>query len=74
MGLYQSWIFVLLRRMNQVIRENGSLHLVFEHMDCNLYQRIKDRTSFLPEAKVRNIMYQVLLVCSFIYHKERVNR
>lgn len=39
-------------------------------MDCNLYQRIKDRTSFLPEAKVRNIIYQVLLVCSFICQRK----
>lgn len=58
----------------QVIRENGSLHLVFEHMDCNLYQRIKDRTSFLPEAKVRNIIYQVLLVRWFTYQRKREDK
>jgi protein kinase len=45
-------------RLKEVIRENNELHMVFEFMEGNLYQMMKDRAKPLPESKIRNIMYQ----------------
>lgn len=47
-------------KLKEVIRENDELHLVFEHMDANLYEYIKGRTKKLPESTVRNLTYQTL--------------
>jgi len=47
-------------KLKEVIRENDELHLVFEHMDSNLYEFIKARTRALPESTVRNMMFQTM--------------
>jgi protein kinase len=47
-------------KLKEVIRENNELHMVFEYMEANLYQLMKDRQKMFPETKVRNIMYQTL--------------
>jgi protein kinase len=47
-------------KLKEVIRENDELHLVFEHMDNNLYEYIKGRVKALPESKVRNMMFQTM--------------
>jgi|Transcript_104724 protein kinase len=47
-------------KLKEVIRENDELHLVFEHMENNLYEFIKGRVKALPESKVRNVMFQTL--------------
>jgi len=47
-------------KLKEVIRENDELHLVFEHMDNNLYEYIKGRTKALPERTVRNMMFQTI--------------
>jgi len=47
-------------KLKEVIRENDELHLVFEYMDHNLYQMMKDRVKYLSETQIRNIMYQIL--------------
>jgi protein kinase len=47
-------------KLKEVIRENDELHLVFEHMESNLYEFTKNRTKMLPESKVRNVMFQIL--------------
>jgi len=38
----------------------GRLALVFELMEMNLYEAIKGRTTYLPEARVKFYMYQLL--------------
>lgn len=38
----------------------GRLALVFELMDCNMYEAIKDRKHYLSEKKVRGLMCQAL--------------
>ncbi|URD89927.1 hypothetical protein MUK42_28211 [Musa troglodytarum] len=51
-----------LRRMNhpnivklkEVIRENDMLYLVFEYMECNLYQIMKDKSKGFSESEIRN--------------------
>ena len=51
----------------QVIRENDTLYFVFEFLDQNLYQLCKDREKLLPEAKVRNIAYQMIQATHYMH-------
>ncbi|KAG5540416.1 hypothetical protein RHGRI_020584 [Rhododendron griersonianum] len=46
-------------KLKEVIRENDILYFVFEYMECNLYQLIKDRAKLFSEAEVRNWCFQV---------------
>jgi len=55
------------RPLAQVIRENDTLYFVFEFLDQNLYQLCKDREKLLPEAKVRNIAYQMLQATLYMH-------
>lgn len=47
-------------KLKEVVRENHELFFIFEHMEYNLYQVIKDRQTPLPEADIRSLMSQVL--------------
>ncbi|EEF42474.1 cyclin-dependent kinase F-4 isoform X2 [Ricinus communis] len=71
-----------LRRMNhpnivklkEVIRENDILYFVFEYMDCNLYQLIKDRVKLFPEAEVRNWCFQVFQGLAYMHQRGYFHR
>jgi serine/threonine protein kinase len=53
--------FLILVALSCVLTsENDELFFVFEYLDQNIYQMTKERKKFLPEAKIRNIMYQIL--------------
>ncbi|XP_066250527.1 serine/threonine-protein kinase MAK isoform X2 [Euwallacea similis] len=54
-------------KLKEVIRENDILYFVFEYMQENLYQLIKDRRVPYPEATVRNMLYQILQGLAFIH-------
>ena len=54
-------------KLKEVIRENDTLYFVFEYLDQNLYQLCKDREKLLPEAKVRNIAYQMLQATLYMH-------
>jgi serine/threonine protein kinase len=56
-------------KLKEVIRENDYLHLIFEFMEKNMYECMKDRTKPFPEQTVRNYSYQVLQGLSFM-HKQ----
>ena len=56
-------------KLKEVIRENDTLHMVFENLDCNLYELMKDRKKFFPESQLRNIMFQILQVILCKVHK-----
>lgn len=47
-------------KLKEVIRVNDDLYFVFEYLDQNVYQLIKDRTTDLPESQVKSIIYQTL--------------
>lgn len=47
-------------KLKEAFRVNDELHLVFEFLEENVYQLIKDRPSPLPESRIRSIIYQVL--------------
>lgn len=36
-------------KLKEVIRVNDDLYFVFEYMECNVYQLMKDRTGSMPE-------------------------
>ena len=50
-------------KLKEVIRENNQLYFVFEFMDCNLYELLKEKQRAKPpgfrDKTVRNIMFQV---------------
>ena len=56
-------------KLKEVIRENDYLHLIFEFMEKNMYECMKDRTKPFPEQTVRNYSYQVLQGLAFV-HKQ----
>ena len=56
-------------KLKEVIRENDELFFVFEYMEKNLYQMVKDRERHFPESKVRNWMYQIMQSLAFM-HKQ----
>lgn len=51
----------------EVIRQDDELYFVFEFMDGNLYEMMKKRDKHLPEAKIRNIMYQIFQGLAFMH-------
>jgi male germ cell-associated kinase len=54
-------------KLKEVIRENDELHLVFDYMDVNLYQLMKNRNKFFAETQIRNMMYQIMQSMSYIH-------
>ena len=44
-------------KLKEVIRENDELYFVFEYMNQNLYQQIKDRDRYFSETRVKNWIY-----------------
>ena len=54
-------------RLREVIRENDVLYFVFEFMQENLYELMKDRDRYFPENAIRNIIYQVLQGLSYMH-------
>ena len=49
-------------RLHEVLYDEptGRLALVFELMDCNLYDTINGRKNYIPESKVKQQTYQIL--------------
>ncbi|XP_054780400.1 serine/threonine-protein kinase MHK [Prosopis cineraria] len=56
-------------KLKEVIRENNELFFIFEYMDYNLYQLIKDRQKPFPEEEIRSFMKQVLRGLSHMHKK-----
>uniref|UniRef100_A0A2N9HLH7 Protein kinase domain-containing protein n=1 Tax=Fagus sylvatica TaxID=28930 RepID=A0A2N9HLH7_FAGSY len=47
-------------KLKDVVRENNELFFIFEYMDYNLYQIMRDRQRPFSEEEIRNFMSQVL--------------
>ncbi|CAD7703563.1 unnamed protein product [Ostreobium quekettii] len=56
-------------KLKEVIRENDELYFVFEFLECNLYQLMKDRSKLIPESRIRNWTYQIFQGLAYI-HKQ----
>lgn len=54
-------------KLKEVIRENDELYFVFEFLDGNLYELMKDRDKLIPEAKIRNFIYQILQGLAYMH-------
>jgi len=54
-------------KLKEVIRENDELFFVFEFLDCNLYQVIKDRDRYLPESRLRNWAFQIMQGLAYVH-------
>ena len=54
-------------KLKEVIRENDELYFVFEFLDCNLYQVMKDRDKLLPETRIRNWLYQIFQGLAYMH-------
>jgi protein kinase len=44
-------------KLKEVIRVNDDLYFVFEYMEQNIYQLMKDRTKDFPENQIKSIMF-----------------
>lgn len=54
-------------KLKEVIRENDILYFVFEYMQENLYQMIKDRDTHFPENTIKVVLLQILAGLSFMH-------
>ena len=54
-------------KLKEVIRENSELHFVFEFLDCNLYEVMKEQSAPMPESRVRNVVYQLMQGLAFMH-------
>ncbi|KAM9986640.1 hypothetical protein ACTFIY_011079 [Dictyostelium cf. discoideum] len=54
-------------KLLEIILERDELFFVFEYLENNLYESIKDRTKLLPETTIRNIIYQILQALHFMH-------
>ncbi|KAK2995064.1 hypothetical protein RJ640_024522 [Escallonia rubra] len=61
-------------KLKEVIRENDILYFVFEYMECNLYQLIKDRGKLFSEAEVRNWCFQVFQGLAYMHQRGYFHR
>ncbi|XP_010278819.2 PREDICTED: cyclin-dependent kinase F-4 [Nelumbo nucifera] len=61
-------------KLKEVIRENDILYFVFEYMECNLYQLMKDRGNVFSEAEVRNWCFQVFQALAYMHQRGYFHR
>ncbi|KAI6706811.1 hypothetical protein NL676_009773 [Syzygium grande] len=55
-------------KLKELIWENDILYFVFEYMECNLYQLMKDREKLFSEAEIRNWFFQVFQGLAYVHH------
>ncbi|XP_041996099.1 serine/threonine-protein kinase MHK-like isoform X1 [Salvia splendens] len=64
-----------LRRLNhpniikllEIVRQDNELFFIFEYMECNLYQIMKNQQRSLSEEEIRGLMSQVLQALSHVH-------
>ncbi|KAJ9134974.1 hypothetical protein P3X46_032202 [Hevea brasiliensis] len=61
-------------RLKEVIRENDILYFVFEYMEYNLYQLIKDREKLFSEAEIRNWCFQLFQGLAYLHQRGYFHR
>ncbi|KAL8112778.1 cyclin-dependent kinase F-4 [Apium graveolens] len=61
-------------KLKEVIRENDILYFVFEYMECNLYELMKDRRKLFSEAEVRNWCFQVFQGLAYMQQRGYFHR
>ena len=61
-------------QLYELIKSNNELHFVFEFMDKNVYQVMKDRQKPFNETQIRNIIYQTLQGLAYIHRNGYFHR
>ncbi|GAA0138929.1 non-receptor serine/threonine protein kinase [Lithospermum erythrorhizon] len=61
-------------KLKEVIRENEILYFVFEYMEINLYELMKEKGKPFSEVEVRNWCYQVLQGLSYMHQRGYFHR
>ncbi|CAI9095129.1 OLC1v1030995C1 [Oldenlandia corymbosa var. corymbosa] len=56
-------------KLKEVIREHDILYFVFEYMECNLYQLMKDRPKLFSEAELKNWCFQVFQGLAYMHQR-----
>ncbi|XP_077238176.1 cyclin-dependent kinase F-4-like isoform X2 [Tasmannia lanceolata] len=61
-------------KLKEVVRENNVLYFIFEYMECNLFQLMKDRGKLFSEAEVRNWCFQVFQALAYMHQRGYFHR
>jgi len=61
-------------QLYELIKSNNELFFVFEFMDKNVYQVMKDRQKAFNETQIRNIIYQTLQGLAYIHRNGYFHR
>ncbi|XP_065015747.1 cyclin-dependent kinase F-4-like isoform X1 [Musa acuminata AAA Group] len=61
-------------KLKEVIRENDTLYLVFEYMECNLYQLMKKRGKPFTEVEIRNWCFQIFQALAYMHQRGYFHR
>lgn len=61
-------------KLEEIVKENHELFLIFEHMDCNLYQIMRDRQRPFSESEIRTLMAQVLQGLAYMHRNGYFHR
>ncbi|XP_051119792.1 cyclin-dependent kinase F-4-like isoform X2 [Andrographis paniculata] len=61
-------------KLKEVIREHDVLYFVFEYMECNLYQLMKNRVKSFSEVEVSNWCFQVFQGLACIHRRGYFHR
>ncbi|KAI5070883.1 hypothetical protein GOP47_0013134 [Adiantum capillus-veneris] len=54
-------------KLREVIRERDHLYFIFEYMEYNLYQLMKDKDKPFSETKIRSWCHQLLLALAYMH-------
>ncbi|KAF8708773.1 hypothetical protein HU200_030161 [Digitaria exilis] len=54
-------------KLKEVTMENHELFFIFEHMECNLYDVIRERQVAFSEGDIRNFMVQILQGLAYMH-------
>ncbi|KAG6486487.1 hypothetical protein ZIOFF_055063 [Zingiber officinale] len=54
-------------KLKEVIRENDMLYLVFEYMECNLYQLMNEKGRSFSEGEIRNWCFQIFNALAYMH-------
>ena len=54
-------------KLKEVIRVNDDLYFVFEYMEQNIYQLMKDKKKGFTEQEIKSIMYQTILGLAYMH-------
>ncbi|KAF5821425.1 putative protein-serine/threonine kinase CMGC-RCK family [Helianthus annuus] len=61
-------------KLQEIINKQGIVFLVFEYMECSLYDRIINQTKPFSESEFRNMCFQILQGVAHIHRQGYVHR